>query len=92
MNVLSRVLGAEARLLVRQRSQTANAMRAHMAALGIIAATGMTSIAKLAAILLDDRDGRLPNSARAAMLEMADRIERLTERVESRDSTIEREN
>ncbi|MDX8327400.1 hypothetical protein RMR18_24895 [Agrobacterium fabacearum] len=63
-----------------------------MAALGIIAATGMTSIAKLAAILLDDRDGRLPNSARAAMLEMADRIERLTERVESRDSTIEREN
>jgi transposase len=31
-------------LLVRQRSQTANAMRAHMAELGIIAATGMTSI------------------------------------------------
>lgn len=49
-------------LLVRQRSQTANAMRAHMAELGIIAATGMTSIAKLTAILRDDRDGRLPNS------------------------------
>lgn len=32
-------------LLVRQRSQTANALRAHMAELGIIVATGMTSIA-----------------------------------------------
>ena len=75
-------------LLVRQRSQTANAMRAHMAELGIIAATGMTSIAKLVAILRDDRDGRLPNSARAALLEMADQIERLTERVEVLDSKI----
>ncbi|MBB4346200.1 hypothetical protein GGE56_007694 [Rhizobium leguminosarum] len=75
-------------LLVRQRSQTANAMRAHMAELGIIAATGMTSIAKLIAILRDDRDGRLPNSARAALLEMADQIERLTERVEVLDSKI----
>ena len=34
-------------LLIRQRSQTANAMRAHMAELGIVAATGMTSIGKL---------------------------------------------
>ncbi len=75
-------------LLVRQRSQTANAMRAHMAELGIIAATGMTSIAKLVAILRDDRDDRLPNSARAALLEMADQIERLTERVEVLDSKI----
>lgn len=78
-------------LLVRQRSQTANAMRAHLAEFGIIAATGMTSIAKLVAILRDDRDdrdGRLPNSARAALLEMADQIERLTERVEVLDSKI----
>jgi transposase len=75
-------------LLVRQRSQTANAMRAHMAELGIIASTGMTSIAKLITILRDDRDGRLPNSARAALLEMADQIDRLTEKVELLDSKI----
>ncbi len=37
-------------LFVRQRSQTANAMRAHMAELGIVAATGMTSIAKFVAM------------------------------------------
>ena len=59
-------------LLVRQRSQTANAMRAHMAELGIIAATGMTSIAKLFVILRDGQDRRLPALARGALLEMAE--------------------
>jgi transposase len=75
-------------LLVRQRSQTANAMRGHLAELGIIAATGMTSIAKLTAILRDDQDGRLPHSAKAALLELADQIERLTKRIEVLDSKI----
>jgi transposase len=59
-----------------------------MAELGIIAAAGMTSIAKLIAILRDDQDSRLPHSAKAALLEMADQIERLTERVEVLDSKI----
>lgn len=75
-------------LLVRQRSQTANAMRAHMAELGIIAATGMTSIAKLVVVLRDDQDRRLPGSARAALLEMAEQIESLTKRVETLDTRI----
>ncbi|MTH94513.1 IS110 family transposase, partial [Roseibium sp. RKSG952] len=60
----------------------------HMAELGIIAAIGMTSIAKLVAILHDDQDRRLPASARAALLEMADQIERLTERIEKLDTKI----
>ena len=75
-------------LFVRQRSQTANAMRAHMAELGIIAATGMTSIARLVAVLRDENDKRLPTSARAALLEMAEQIERLTERIEMLDTKI----
>jgi transposase len=75
-------------LLVRQRSQTANAMRAHMAELGIIAATGMTSIAKLIAILRGGEDERLPVQAQAALLEMAEQIEILTVRVESLDKKI----
>jgi transposase len=75
-------------LFVRQRSQTANALRAHMAELGIIAATGMTSIAKLIVILRDDRDHRLPASARVALLEMAEQIERLTDRIGMLDTKI----
>lgn len=47
-------------LLVRQRSQMSNAMRSHMAELGIIAATGMPSIAKLVVIVRDEEDHRLP--------------------------------
>lgn len=75
-------------LFIRQRTQTANAMRAHMAELGIVAATGMTSIAKLIAVLRDGDDTRLPSTARAALSEMAEQIERLTARIETLDAKI----
>jgi transposase len=75
-------------LFVRQRSQTANAMRAHMAELGIIAATGMTSIAKLILVLRDPEDTRLPVAARAALLEMAEQIEMLATRIEKLNTKI----
>jgi transposase len=75
-------------LFVRQRTQTANAMRAHMAELGIVAATGMTSIAKLIAILRDDGDTRLPGAARTALLEMAEQIEKLKARIDALDTKI----
>jgi transposase len=61
-------------LLVCQRSQAANARRAHMAELGIIAATGMTSIAKPVAVLRYNQNGRLPASARAALLQIAEQV------------------
>lgn len=75
-------------LFVRQRSQAANAIRAHMAELGIIAAAGMTGIAKLILILRDAEDARLPVAARAALLQMAEQIEMLTARIENLDSKI----
>lgn len=75
-------------LFVRQRSQTANAMRAHMAELGIITATGMTSIAKYILILRDLEDPRVPMAARAATLEMVEQIETLTARIEKFDTKI----
>ncbi|EFO28714.1 transposase for insertion sequence element [Roseibium sp. TrichSKD4] len=75
-------------LLVRQRSQTANALRAHMAEFGIIAASGMASIARLTAILRDNQDDCLPNAARAALLEMAEQIEKLTDRINALDTKI----
>jgi transposase len=73
-------------LFVRQRSQTANAMRADMAELGIVATTGMTSIVKFVAILRDGDDARLPSAARAALLDMAGQIEGLTVRIEAFDA------
>lgn len=73
-------------LFVRQRTQTANAMRGHMAELGIIIATGMASVAKLIGVLRDEQDMRLPAAARPALLEMATQIEKLTTRIDDLDT------
>ena len=74
-------------LFVRQRTQTANALRSHMAEMGIVAATGMTSIAKLIVILRDD-DAKLPSAARFALLEMAAQTEGPTAQIEKLDKEI----
>jgi transposase len=50
-------------LLIRQRTQAINALRAHLAELGIVRATGLVGIISLAAIVRDDRDMRLPGSS-----------------------------
>jgi transposase len=75
-------------LFVRQRSQAANAFRAHMSELGIVTAAGMASIAKLSAIVRDLDDSAIPDVARQALQEMVDQIEVLTERIGRLDRTI----
>jgi transposase len=75
-------------MLTRQRSQTANALRAHMAELGIIAGTGMASIAKLLVLLRDEKDNRIPGAARFALIQFAEQIELLTTRIEKLDREI----
>jgi transposase len=52
-------------LLMRQRTQVINALRAHMAELGIVAAQGREGIKALLAIIADDGDERLPMRERA---------------------------
>src|SRR6187402_1674387 len=47
-------------LLIRQRTQLINAMRAHLAELGIAAAQGREGIKELLAIVAQDGDTRLP--------------------------------
>ncbi|MEN2791655.1 hypothetical protein ABC974_18635 [Sphingomonas oligophenolica] len=51
-----------------------------MAELGIVAATGMTSVAKFIAILRDAGGLSLPSTARSALLEIAGQIEKPTAR------------
>lgn len=72
-------------LLVKQRTQAVNALRAHLAELGIIAAAGMTKVETLIAIVRDETDIRLPLAARFALMTVADQIEALaseTDRLE----------
>ena len=75
-------------LLVRQRSQTANALRAHMSELGIVTAAGMASIAKLIDLIRNESEGQIPDVAQRALIEMAEQIEALDVRVERLDRQI----
>lgn len=61
-------------LLVGQRTQAVNALRAHMAELGVVAAQGQRGLAALVAIVADERDGRLPAEARASLRLLAGHI------------------
>ena len=47
-------------LLIRQRTQLGNALRAHMAELGLAAPQGREGLNTLIRIVCDDRDERLP--------------------------------
>jgi transposase len=62
-------------LLMRHRTQLINAMRAHVAELGITAPQGREGIKQLVAIIANDEDGRLPVDARASLIVLAAQLE-----------------
>jgi transposase len=58
-------------LLMRQRTQLINALRAHLAELGIAAAQGREGLKALLAIIAADSDPRLPADAHASLIVLA---------------------
>ena len=64
-------------LLIRQRTQVINALRAHLAELGITAAQGRDGIRDLLAIIADEADARLPIDARASLMVLAAQLQAL---------------
>jgi transposase len=64
-------------LLMRQRTQVINALRAHLAELGITAAQGREGIRDLLAIVADGGDARLPIEARASLIVLAAQLQAL---------------
>lgn len=75
-------------LMVRQRTQTINALRGHLAELGIVAAKGLAKVETLIAIVRDENDERLPTTARKALSLLADQIGDLTERAKALEREI----
>jgi transposase len=75
-------------LLVRQRTQAINALRAHLSELGIIAGTGRAKTATLIEIVRDEQDARLPTGARLALSELANQIDGTKERIDKLERTI----
>src|SRR5947199_4784491 len=55
-------------LLLRQQTQVINALRPHMAELGIVAAQGREGLKQLLAIIADEKDARVPIDARASLI------------------------
>jgi transposase len=64
-------------LLLRQQTQVINALRAHMAELGIVAAQGREGLKQLLAVIADERDERLPIDARASLIVLAAQLQAL---------------
>jgi len=71
-------------LLVRQRTMAANALRAHLAELGLVANPGVANLARLAEQALGDKT-TLPPYARAALSIMVRQIMALTEEIGALD-------
>ena len=61
--------------LMRQRTQLINALRSHMAELGIVAARGREGLKELLAIIADASDSRLPLDARASLMVVAAQLQ-----------------
>lgn len=75
-------------LLVRQRTQAINALRAHLSELGIIVATGPSKVTTLIEIVRDHEDVRLPQAARFALIELANQIEGAKARIDTLERAI----
>lgn len=54
-------------LLVRQKTMLLNALRGHCGEFGIVAPQGASRVGELVAIIKDDKDDRLPDTAREAL-------------------------
>jgi transposase len=64
-------------LLMRQRTQVINALRAHLAEIGIVAAQGREGLKQLLTIIADEKDVRLPIDARASLIVLAAQLQAL---------------
>ena len=76
-------------LLVRQRTQTINALRAHLAEQGIIAPVGPAHVGRLAAVV-DGADGALPAAVRDLARLLLDQIADLSQKIEGLDGELRR--
>ncbi|SEI20324.1 Transposase [Rhizobium tibeticum] len=76
-------------LLVRQRTQTINAIRGHLAEFGLVAAQGLFHVAKLA-IAIEDEGSAIPEAARPILFLLLEQLRSLDERVALLDREIAR--
>jgi transposase len=71
--------------LLKRRTATINALRAHLAEFGIVAAQRRTGLRELLAVVADPEDRRLPPLARELLQTLADHLHALEERTAALD-------
>jgi transposase len=76
-------------LLVRQRTQTINALRGHLAEYGLIVAQGPSHVTRLVWHVEDPRS-KLPEAARMALAILVDTLTSLDQRIQKLDVEIAR--
>lgn len=76
-------------LLVRQRTQTINAFRAHLAEQGIVAPTGPAHVGRLA-VIIEGEDGMVPSAVRDLARLLLDQIAGLAEKIAGLDNELRR--
>ena len=75
-------------LLIRQRTQLINALRGHLAELGLVAAQGREGIATLIGRVMTDGADALPPAVRAGLLPLVGQLESLQQQIGALDKAI----
>lgn len=75
-------------LLIRQRTQLTNALRAHLAELGLVAAQGRDGVKALVAVVTDASDGRLPDLAREVLRALVAQLAALAAQISALDRRL----
>jgi len=75
-------------LLMRQRTQVINALRAHLAELGMMAAQGREGLKELLKIVASDADERLPAEAHASLIVLAAELQAMQTLIASIEKRI----
>jgi transposase len=76
-------------LLVRQRTMLSNAIRGHMAELGLISAKGRNGTAELLTIITNEEDNQIPETARFGLLILARQYEAIAMEIGAIDKRIQ---
>ena len=75
-------------LLMRQRTQVINALRAHLAELGMVAAQGREGVKELLKIIASEEDERLPVDAHASLVVLAAELQAMQTMIGSIEKRI----
>jgi len=75
-------------LFIRQRTTLINALRAHLAELGIVAGIGRNGLERLLKVIEDHGDERVPVEARACLMALRDQLELVKHQILEADRRI----